>query len=39
MISKLEDLGGASLFAEMKAITRMRYIRKAPEAKTLVQAR
>jgi hypothetical protein len=25
----LEDIGGASLFAEMKAITLMRYIRKA----------
>jgi hypothetical protein len=34
----LEDIGGASLFAEMKAITLMRYIRKAPEDKTFVKA-
>lgn len=27
----LEDIGGASIFAEMKAITLMRYIRKAVE--------
>ena len=34
----LEDIGGASLFAEMKAITLMRYIRKALEDKTFVKA-
>jgi len=34
----LEDIGGASLFAEMKAITLMRYIRKALGDKTLVKA-
>ena len=34
----LEDVGGASLFAEMKAITLMRYIRKALEDKTFVKA-
>jgi hypothetical protein len=34
----LEDIGGASLFAEMKAITLMRYIRKAIEDKTFVKA-
>jgi hypothetical protein len=33
----LEDIGGASLFAEMKAITLMRYIRKALEDKTFVK--
>ena len=32
------DIGGASLFAEMKAITLMRYIRKALEDKTFVKA-
>lgn len=34
----LEDIGEASLFAEMKAITRMRYIRTALEDKTFVKA-
>lgn len=34
----LEDIGGASLFVEMKAITLMRYIRKAVEDKTFVKA-
>jgi hypothetical protein len=34
----LEDIGGASLFAEMKAITLMRYIRKALDEKTFVKA-
>lgn len=34
----LEDLNGASIFAEMKAITMMRYIRKALEDKTFVKA-
>lgn len=34
----LEDIGGASLFAEMKAITLMRYIRKAMEDKTFSHA-
>ena len=34
----LDDIGGASLFAEMKAITLMRYIRKALEDKTFVKA-
>lgn len=34
----LEDIGGASLFAEMKAITLMRYIRKALEDKTFVKS-
>jgi hypothetical protein len=34
----LEDIGGASLFAEMKAITLMRYIRRALEDKTFVKA-
>src|SRR5215472_4246494 len=34
----LKDLGGASIFAEMKAITMMRYIRKALEDKTFVKA-
>ncbi len=34
----LGDLGGASIFAEMKAITMMRYIRKALEDKTFVKA-
>ena len=35
----LEDIAGASLFSEMKAITLMRYIRKALEDKTFVKAR
>lgn len=34
----LPDLAGASIFAEMKAITMMRYIRKALEDKTFVKA-
>jgi hypothetical protein len=34
----LPDLNGASIFAEMKAITLMRYIRKALEDKTFVKA-
>jgi hypothetical protein len=34
----LEDLNGASIFAEMKAITMMRYIRKALADKTFVKA-
>ena len=34
----LKDLGGSSIFAEMKAITMMRYIRKALEDKTFVKA-
>ena len=34
----LEDIAGASLFAEIKAITLMRYIRKAVEDKTFVKA-
>jgi hypothetical protein len=34
----LDDIGGASLFCEMKAITLMRYIRKALEDKTFVKA-
>jgi hypothetical protein len=34
----LEDIGGASLFVEMKAITLMRYIRKAQEDKTFTRA-
>jgi hypothetical protein len=34
----LETSRGASLFAEMKAITLMRYIRKALEDKTFVKA-
>ncbi|HKF21923.1 MAG TPA: hypothetical protein VKE93_10155 [Candidatus Angelobacter sp.] len=33
----LKDLDGASIFAEMKAITLMRYIRKALEDKTFVK--
>ena len=33
-----EDLGTATLFAEHKAITLMRYIRKALENKTFVKA-
>lgn len=33
----LNDLCGASIFAEMKAITMMRYIRKALEDKTFVK--
>jgi hypothetical protein len=35
----LEDIGTASLFAEMKAITLMRYIRKALEDQTFVRTR
>lgn len=34
----LEDLGTATLLAEHKAITLMRYIRKALEDKTFVKA-
>jgi hypothetical protein len=34
----LKDLAGASIFAEMKAITMMRYIRKALEDGTFVRA-
>ena len=34
----LEDLGTATLLAEHKAITLMRYIRKALEDKTFVRA-
>jgi hypothetical protein len=34
----LEDLGIAALFAESKAITLMRYIRKALEDQTFVKA-
>ena len=34
----LEDIAGASLFAEMKAITLMRYMRRALEDKTFVKA-
>jgi hypothetical protein len=34
----LEDLGGASVMAQEKAITLMRYIRKALEADTFVKA-
>ena len=34
----LEDIGGASLFGEMKAITLMRYIRKAIDDKTFITA-
>ena len=34
----LEDNAGASMFAEMKAITLMRFIRKALEDKTFVKA-
>jgi len=34
----LEDLGTATLFAEHKAITLMRYIRRALEDKTFVKA-
>lgn len=34
----LKDLAGASIFAEMKAITMMRYIRKAIEDGTFVRA-
>ena len=34
----LEDIECASLFAEMKAITLMRYIRKALEDKRFVKA-
>jgi hypothetical protein len=32
----LEDIGGATLFAEFKAITLMRYIRKALADKTFI---
>ncbi len=35
----LEDLGGASIFAEMKAITMMRYIRKALTDGTFVKCK
>jgi len=35
----LEDLGGASIFAEMKAITLMRYIRKAIADGTFVRTK
>ncbi len=35
----LEDLGGASIFATMKAITLMRYIRKALVDKTFVRTK
>jgi hypothetical protein len=35
----LEDIGGASLFANMKAITLMRYIRKALRGGTFVKTR
>lgn len=34
---ELNDLGNASIYAEMKAITMMRYIRKAIENDTLVR--
>lgn len=34
----LQDLGTATLFAEHKAITLMRYIRKALDEKTFVKA-
>jgi hypothetical protein len=34
----LKDLAGASIFAEMKAITMMRYIRKAFKNGTFVRA-
>jgi len=34
----LEDIARASLFAEMKAITLMRYIRKALEDRSFVKA-
>ena len=34
----LKDLAGASIFAEMKAITMMRYIRKALEDGTFVRS-
>lgn len=34
----LEGIGGASRFAGMKAITLMRYIRKALDDKTFVKA-
>ena len=37
-VTPFEDIAGASLFAEMKAITLMRYIRRALEDKTLVKA-
>ena len=35
----LEDIGGATLTAEFKAITLMRYIRKAVADRTFVRAR
>lgn len=35
----LTDLGGASIFAEMKAITLMRYIRKALADGTFVRSK
>jgi hypothetical protein len=35
----LEDLGTASIFAEMKAITLMRYIRKALEDGSFVKGK
>lgn len=35
----LADLGGASIFAEMKAITMMRYIRKALADGTFVRCK
>jgi hypothetical protein len=35
----LEDIAGASLFARMKAITLMRYIRKALDDGTFVRTR
>lgn len=35
----LADLGGASIFAEMKAITMMRYIRKALAEGTFVRCK
>jgi hypothetical protein len=36
---ELKDLGGASIFAEMKAITLMRYIRKALVDKSFVKVK
>jgi hypothetical protein len=36
---ELADLGGASIFAEMKAITLMRYIRKALAEGTFVPSK
>jgi hypothetical protein len=35
----LVDLGGASIFAEMKAITMMRYIRKALAEGTFIRCK